>query len=298
MFLLVPAILLVHFVSLRRIKRKAMMFANYEAMEKVFGRKILSRNYPLLLVRVVTLVLLILSLTGMVIVYEGHVSDSDYVLAIDASASMLAQDYQPDRLSAAKSAALLFLDSVPEGAKVGVMSFAGTGFVKQELTDDIGKAREAVSAIGAEISGGTAIGEAMVSSSDMLLPSTKDKSIILLTDGENNIGISIDDALAYVKRFRVTVNTIGVGSEEGGIVANTSFRIGLDSETLQKIANETGGRYFRAKTKRDIETAYITIATGSEKSIDLDLSPFLLLAALASFMVEMILVNTKYRTIP
>lgn len=64
-----PAVLLVHFISIRKIKRNAMMFANYEAMERVFGRKILSRNYPLLMLRVLTLILLILAVSGMVVIY-------------------------------------------------------------------------------------------------------------------------------------------------------------------------------------------------------------------------------------
>ncbi len=298
LFIFVPAILFVHFVSLRKIRRKAMMFANYEAMEKVFGRKILSKNYPLLFIRTLTLVLLILSVTGIVVIYQGHVSDFDYVLAIDASASMLAQDYSPDRLAAAKSAAATFTQMVPPGTDVGVLSFAGTGFVRQELTGDLDEVRQAIDGVEIEVAGGTAMGEAIVSATDMLLPSGKDKSIILLTDGESNIGISVDDALSYAKRFGVTINTIGIGTEEGGIVANTTFRIGVDADSLMRIANETGGNYYRALTKRDVENAYISIATGSDQDVSLDLSSYLLVAAFCAFMVEMVLVNTKYRTIP
>ena len=79
-FMFVPALLLVHFVSLRKIKRQAMMFANYQAMEHVFGRKILSKNYPLLLIRVLTLVFLILAVAGTVIIYKGVVTDFDFAL--------------------------------------------------------------------------------------------------------------------------------------------------------------------------------------------------------------------------
>jgi Ca-activated chloride channel family protein len=294
----VPVILLVHFFSLRTIKRKAMMFANYEAMERVFGRKILSKNYPLLFTRVLILALIILAVTGIIVVYESHVGDFDFALAIDASASMLAKDYEPSRLSVAKDAARMFVLSVPEGTKVGLLSFAGTGFVKQELSGDRESVRDAISGVGIEIAGGTAIGEAIVSATDMLLQSDRSKAIVLLTDGENNIGISIDEALEYAEKFRVTIHTIGVGTEEGGVVANTSLRVGVDVETLQDIAEKTGGRYYRARTRRELDTAYREIATGSEKEISLDISSYLMLAALSIFLVEMILVNTKYRTIP
>lgn len=290
--------LFAHFVSIRKMKRKAMMFANYEAMEHVFGRKILSKNYPLLFARLLALALLITGMTGIVVVYEGVVGDFDYALAIDASASMMAQDYSPDRFGAAKDAASLFVGIVPEGTKVGVLSFAGTSFVKQELTQDREMARDSISAMGIELSGGTAIGEAIVSASNVLMPSGREKAVILITDGENNVGISVEDALAYAQNAGVTVHTIGIGTDEGGLVANTSIYVGLDSETLGTIANTTAGRYYRVSTKRELENAYMQIASGSQKEIRADVSSYLMLAALAVFLVEMLLVNTKYRTIP
>ncbi len=294
----VPAIMLVHFISLRKIKRKAMLFANYEALERVFGRKILSKNYPMLILRVLTLLFLIFALSGTIIVYEGYGGESDFALAIDASASMLAQDYQPTRVAAARDAAQLFVGSLPAETKVGVLSFAGASFVQQELTDNRDVIRAAIQGVDIEIAGGTAIGEAIVSSSNLLLESEKNKVIVLLTDGQNNVGIGIDEALDYAKKFDMVVHTIGIGTEEGGIVANTSFVAGLDSETLQLIAEQTGGRYYRAMTSEEMESAYEEIANASIRKISLDLSSYLMLIALVLFLIELILVNSKYRTIP
>jgi Ca-activated chloride channel family protein len=294
----VPAILLVHFVSLRKVKRSAMVFANYEAMEHVFGKKILSKNYPVLFARLLTLVLLILALTGVVVLYEGYAGDFDYVLAIDSSASMRAQDYAPDRLGAAKDAALTFINMMPGSSKAGFVSFSGTAFVKQPLTDDRESLKESISSLGVELVGGTAIGEAIVSSSDVLIPADRDKAIILITDGESNVGVSVEDAIAYAKNAGVVIYAIGIGSEEGGLVANTSFYVGLNSGALENMSNATDGKFYRAKTKRELEIAYTEIATGSEKDIRLDLSSYLMLAAMVSFIIEMVLVNSKYRTIP
>lgn len=293
-----PAILLVHFVSLRKIKRKAMLFANYQAMEKIFGKKILSKNYPLLFIRVLILLFLIFSVAGMTIVYEGYVTNIDFVLAIDASASMLAQDYTPDRLAAAKDAALLFVDSVPGETKTGVLSFAGAGFVKQELTSDKEKIKSAIKSVDVELAGGTAIGDAAISSVNLLLGGQRNRVIILLTDGQNNIGPSIDEALAYAKRHNVKIDTIGIGTEEGGIVANTSIVTGLDAKTLEMIASQTGGKYYRAGNKSELESAYKEIASSTMQEISLDISSYLMLVALAMFLVELVMVNTKYRTIP
>lgn len=293
-----PILLVAHLISLRKIERKAILFANYKAMEEVFGTKILSKNYPLLLLRILTLVFLILTVSGMVIVYEGLVSDFDFAVAIDASASMLAQDYDPNRLAAAKDAAMLFVQTTPSGTKTGILSFAGTGFVNHELTERKDNLIDAVSSVDVVISGGTAIGEAIVSSSDMLLSGEKRKAIILLTDGENNVGISIEDALAYAKKFSVTINTIAVGTEEGGAVGDGSFYVGVDTETLQDISERTGGGFYRARTKGELVNAFTDIAKGSVQRIDFDMSSYFLLLALSLFIAELVLVNTKYRTIP
>jgi Ca-activated chloride channel family protein len=297
-FAFVPALLLVHFFSLKRIERNAMMFANYKAMEHVFGTRILSKNYPLLMIRVLTLVFLILAVSGFVLVYEGAVTDFDFTIAIDATASMMAQDYDPDRLTAAKEAAQLFVDTLPIGTKVGVLSFSGTGFVGHQLTDSKDDIKKAIDDVDIVIAGGTALGEAIVSSTDVLLYSEKKKSIVLLTDGENNIGISIDDALEYAKRFDVVVNTIGIGTEEGAVIGETTFYVGLDEETLRFIANETGGGFYRARTEQELLDAFESIAAGGEERVHLDLTTYLMLVALVLFLAELVMVNTKYRTIP
>jgi Ca-activated chloride channel family protein len=297
-FVFVPVMLTIHFISIRNVERKAMLFANYKAMEKVFGKKILSRNYPLLFIRILTLVFFIFAVSGTSLVYEGPVGEMDFTLSIDASASMLANDYTPSRLAAAKSAALLFADAVPEGTQVGVVSFAGAGFVKQELTQDTESVKNAIEGVDIEISGGTAIGEAIVSSTNLLMGSGKKKVVVLITDGQNNVGIGVEGALEYAGEHRTTVHTIGIGTEEGGVVGNTSFIAGLDTETLQTIAERTGGRYYRAETAGELESVFAEIASSTLEEIRMDISSYLLITALLLFLLELVLVNSKYRTIP
>ncbi|MBN2330695.1 MAG: VWA domain-containing protein [Candidatus Aenigmarchaeota archaeon] len=297
-FLIVPVIMLIHFVSLRKIKRKAMLFANYEALERIFGKKILSKNYPLLILRVLTLIFLVFALTGTVLIYEGAGGVADYALAIDASASMLAQDYPPSRVEAAKDAALSFVDTLPADTRVGVISFAGASFVRQELTYDMDDVKAAVSGVDIELAGGTAIGEAIVSSANMLVASDREKVIVLLTDGQNNVGIGVEEALDYASGFGIVIHTIGIGTEEGAVVANTTFVSGLDSGTLQLIAERTGGRFYLAETEEELLRAYEDIAVSTTRQLSLDLSSYLMLIAVALFLTELVLVNSKYRTIP
>lgn len=298
MFASIPVILIIHYISLEKIKRKAILFANYEAMEQVFGRKILSKNYPLLIIRILALIFLIFAVTGTVIISEGIVGDYDYALAIDASASMLAQDYLPDRITAAKESALQFIGSIADETMVGILSFSGTGFIQQDLTENKDDMIRAIEGIEIQISGGTAIGEAIIDSVNILQGSEKERIIVLLTDGQSNMGIDIETALDYANRFQAAIHTIGIGTDEGGLVRNTSFIAGLDSETLQMISERTGGKYYRAEDEEELEEVYREIATGTKKDISNDISSYLMLIGISLFVVELILVNSKYRTIP
>ncbi len=287
-----------HILSLKYIKRRAMRFANYEALERFTGEKILSKNYVTLILRMLTLLFLVLSISGMVIHYKGYSSSSDFVLAIDASGSMLADDYEPNRLSAAKDAAQLFLDSLPEDSRAGVLSFAGISFARQPVTDDLDKVKQAIDSISVETAGGTAIGDAIVSSVNLLANSDRSRAVVLLTDGQSNVGITVAEALAYAKQGGVVINTIGIGTEEGGVFQNTTFVSRLDSTSLQYIANETGGMFYRAEDKAALEAAYQSIATSEEQILSFNASTTLLLLALLFFFLEWFLTNTKYRTLP
>ncbi|MCD6591007.1 MAG: VWA domain-containing protein [Candidatus Aenigmarchaeota archaeon] len=296
----IPVLVFSHFVSLKFVRQKALKFANFPAIEYVTGRRILSKNYLLLVMRIVTLLLVILSASGMVVWYEGKGTNFDFVLAIDASGSMLAQDYQPNRLEAAKESALLFVDNLPQNTSVGVVSFAGVSFIKQRLTSDFSKVKKAVTNISIELVGGTAIGSAIITSVNLLANPERNKVVILLTDGQNNVGPAVEDAVNYAVENHVTINTIGIGTEEGGAFPemNLSFVSKLDTKTLEIIANKTGGMFYRAENRTELEKAYKDIATAIKQKLPIYLSMPCLLMAMVLLIVEWVLVNTKYRTLP
>ncbi len=289
---------LAHYLSLRFTRRKALKFANFPAIERVTGKRILSKNYALLALRLATLCLLVLAVSGTVLWYEGRTSDFDFVLAIDSSGSMLATDYTPNRLEAAKEAALLFVDSLPERSTVGVVSFAGVSFIKQKPTSDPERIREAIKNISIELVGGTAIGSAIITSSNLLAESERAKVLILLTDGQNNVGPSIDTAIKYANENHVTINTIGIGTEEGGTFPNLTFVSRLNPESLKLISNSTGGRYYEAKNKTELAEVYKEIALSSIQKISVNLSFYFLFLAILLLFIEWGLANTKYRTLP
>lgn len=294
-----PVLVMAHFWALKHTKKRALKFANYEAIEHVTGGKVLPRNYGLLVVRLIIVILVILAVTSPILYYQGEASDFDFVLAIDSSGSMLADDYQPNRLEAAKNAALVFLDSLKGNARVGIVSFSGISVVKQELNDDLNNARNVIKSLGVETAGGTAIGEAIITSSNLLLAGNRQKIIILLTDGQNNIGISPSEALKSISKEKVVIHTIGIGTSQGGkFLKELNVVSSLDEDTLKAIAEDTQGGYHRAITNEELKEVFKNLATTKETKLSFNMSFLLMLIALFLLFGEWTLSNTKYRILP
>jgi Ca-activated chloride channel family protein len=304
MLLTIPVLIITHFFVFTFLNRRAMRFANFEVIKRIVGPHGNAQNYhavstnlPLLFIRIFAVLFLVLSAAGTVLWYQGRASASSYVIAIDASSSMLATDLSPTRLSAAKSAAALFVSAL-SGANAAVIDFSGTSFVKQPLTDDMIAVKSAIEAIDIENVGGTAIGDAIIESTNMLASVKSSKSIILITDGQSNVGSDIKDGISHANNINAVVHTIGIGTETGGYFIKTELVSKLDEESLQKIANDTGGKYFRAADAESLAKAYSEISSISLRKISLEISGILLMAGIVLIFLEWTLLNTKYRTLP
>jgi Ca-activated chloride channel family protein len=190
----------------------------------------------------------------------------DIVLALDISTSMLARDFTPDRLEAAKEVATRFIIERPRD-RVGLVVFSGESFTQSPLTTDhavlINVMREIKSGM---ITDGTAIGLGLANAINRLKDSpSRSRVIILLTDGVNNQGaIAPITAAELAKTFGIRVYTIGVGTTgeapypvptDYGIVIQP-MPVEIDEEVLTRIADMTGGKYFRATDNRKLEQIY------------------------------------------
>ena len=180
----------------------------------------------------------------------------DIVFALDVSTSMLARDFNPDRISAAKDIAIEFIAQRPSD-RMGIVVFAGESFTQCPLTTDratlINLMKEVETGL---IEDGTAIGNGLATAISRLKDSpAKSRVIILLTDGVNNRGeIAPLMATEIAKTYGVRVYTIGVGAM--GVapypvmtpfgVQIQQVQVEIDEELLNQIASQTGGRYFRA----------------------------------------------------
>ncbi len=295
----VPVLVIVHMVSLRYLRRRALLFANFKAVARVLGSsRDLSKNTLPFMLKTLALSCLTLAVAGLVVQEEVLRTDFDFVMALDASSSMLIDDYEPTRLEAAKEASLSFIDSLGETkTKVGVVEFGAVALTRVSPTDDMQRVRQGIQSIKFQ-AGGTAIGDALITSVNRLLSTDQAKAVILLTDGQNNVGTSPLEALELAVEEDVVIYTIGVGAPEGATFGNLTLVSKLDEETLKAMAQSTGGKYFRVDSETELYETFSQLATKSPSLEVIELRPHLLLAGLAILILEWVIINLRYRTIP
>ena len=296
----VPLVILTHFFSLKYVKKRALRFANFEALRRVSGGEKIQINWTLLIFRLLIMAFLILSAAGATLWYQGRTSLATYVLAIDSSGSMLADDFKPSRFEAAKASALAFVESLDAQTKIGVVSFSGVGETEQGVTLNKGDVKNAISSLKIKSISGTAIGEAIKVSMNLLAEELSSKSIILLTDGRENI-LTEDELMRVVqiaKENKLTIHVIGIGTESGGNIPGIEVTSTIDDSLLQKIAKETGGNYIKADNEAKLKNSYFEISSSAAAKIPMRLRLPLLIMAVALLFVEWGLINTKFKLLP
>lgn len=264
--------------------------------------------------------LLLLSMTRPQSSHESSditVEGIDIMIAMDFSASMLAKDFKPDRLEAARTMALRFIDSRPND-RIGLVVYEGEAFTQCPLTTDHDVLRDLfMKARTGMIEGGTAVGMGLATAINRLRESTrKSRVIILMTDGVNNRGmIQPLDAARIAEQFGIRVYTIGVGSRGKALspVApglNGQYQYGyvdveIDDEMLKQVADITGGTYFRATDEHKLKDVYDRIdelektrekVTRYSRHSDKYFKP--LLAGCALLALGLLLDKTLMRTAP
>jgi len=239
----------------------------------------------------------------------------DIVLALDISSSMLARDFNPNRLEASKDIAIDFISGRPND-RMGLVVFSGESFTQCPLTTDhsvlINLFRDIESGM---VEDGTAIGMGLATSVNRLKNSeAKSKVVILLTDGVNNRGsIAPSTAAEIAKTFDIRVYTIGVGSQgTAPYPVNTPYgvqyrdmKVEIDEGVLQQIADETNGQYFRATDNQKLESIYEEIDRLEKSRIEVkqysekqeEFLWFTLIAGIL-LLIELVLRTTVLRTIP
>jgi len=230
----------------------------------------------------------------------------DIVFAMDVSTSMLARDFKPDRLSAAKDISIEFIAQRPSD-RMGIVVFAGESYTQCPLTTDRATLINLMKEVQTDlIEDGTAIGNGLATAVARMKDSdAKSRVVILLTDGVNNSG-EIDPSMAadIAKTYGIRVYTIGVGREgEAPYPVMTPWgmdvqnvKVEIDEPLLRNIASATGGKYFRADDNTKLSEIYGEIDRMEKTRTTVDSFPVYkdlfkgyALAALVCLLLEVLL---------
>ena len=271
--LVIPALLVALYLYRELSGRKPHMRVSTAAPWKLEGRSALSvlRHLPFAL-RIAALSLIIVAIARPRSSTQMEKIDTegiDIVLAMDVSTSMLARDFNPDRISAAKDIAIEFIAQRPTD-RIGIVVFAGESYTQCPLTTDRATLINLMKEVQTDlIEDGTAIGNGLATAVARMADSNaKSRVIILLTDGVNNSGeIAPLTAAEIANTYGVRVYTIGVGANGTAPypvmtpwgVDIQRVEVEIDEDLLKTIAETTGGRYFRATDNTKLAEIYSEI---------------------------------------
>ena len=271
--LVVPALLVLRYLYVELKDRRPHLRVSSVTPWKKGGKTVLGviRHIPFVL-RVAALSLIVVAIArprSSTKVEKVDTEGIDIVLAMDVSTSMLARDFTPDRISAAKDIAIEFIAQRPSD-RMGIVVFAGESYTQCPLTTDRATLINVMKEISTDlIEDGTAIGNGLATAVARIKDSdAKSRVVILLTDGVNNCGeISPETAAEIAKTYGIRVYTIGVGANGEAPhpvmtpwgVQMQNVKVELDEKLLSNIASMTGGKYFRATDNTKLAEIYSDI---------------------------------------
>jgi Ca-activated chloride channel family protein len=265
----VIAVVVTYLVTQARRRRYTLRFTNLDLVDTVAPRRPGWRRHLPAGLFSIALALLVVAWAGPTAPVRVPVERATVVLAIDVSLSMQATDVAPDRLEAAKLAALDFLDVVPPELNVGLVTFSGVATITVPPTTDRDLLAEAISRL--QLAERTATGEAIFASLDAidLIPAAPDgeptpAAIVLMSDGATTAGRPDSEAVAAAIERGVPVTTIAFGTDDGTITLPDDpipIPVPVDRAALEAIAAETGGAYFSAVTAEQLEAIYVDIGS-------------------------------------
>lgn len=312
--------LILYYKRISVYKGGALKFSNLGNIKRVGESKTAKYRAILPILRIASLILFIIAFARPQYGWldrNVYTEGIDIVLNIDVSLSMQAQDFQPNRLEKAKEVVADFIKG-RNNDRISLVVFGATSFTLCPLTPDYGVVEELLSKVDFGIVDGnsTAIGMGLATSVERVRSSTaKSKVIILLTDGENNAGkIAPLTAAEVAKTMGIRVYTIGVGTEGRALIPVDDPIFGrrlvpmethIDEETLKKIADETGGHYFRATDGKKLEEIYKEIDKMEKTKIEVkehinyaEMALFFLFPGLVLLLLEILLANTRFMKLP
>ena len=278
---LVALALIAYLVAQRRRRRYVVRFTNLDLLENVVADSPRWRRHIPAVLTLLALSALVVGMARPQVAVAVPREEATVILAMDSSGSMTATDVAPDRMTAAREAASSFVDGLPDGFRVGVVSFSNEADVVVPPTADRDEALRGLSALRAD--NGTALGDAIarsvdlgVTSLDEQLAANTDETpvvVLLLSDGANTTGdYEPLEAAQKAKDAKVPVYTVALGTDAGTVEGPDGYggirtiRVPPDPETLSRVAELTDGKFFEAADQDALESVYDEI--GSQVGVE------------------------------
>jgi Ca-activated chloride channel homolog len=269
---LVPLALAAHVLVRRRARRYAVRYPAVATLAPLLpSASAWRRRLPLALF-LAALAVLTLALARPHRTVAIPKEQASIVLVTDVSRSMLAEDVDPNRLEAARSAALRFLEEVPGEARVGLVAFSTDPHTIEEPTDERDEIQALVDGLSAD--GGTAAGDALAAALGMVDGPAEDRApaaILMLSDGKTTTGRDPIPVARQARRLGVPIHTVALGTRSATIMTpdGSLLPVPPDPETMRRIAELSGGRAFEVDDADELGGLYedlgSRVATETEK---------------------------------
>lgn len=316
--LIIPVLMIVWYVLKHKKAQAGLQVPTIQAFDRLpVSRRVRMRHLPFVF-RVLAVLFLIIALARPQSSNSWRNTSTegiDIMISLDISSSMLARDFKPNRIEAAKDVAASFINGRPFD-NIGLVVFSGESFTQCPLTTDHAVLLNLFSGIqSGMLEDGTAIGSGLANAVSRLKESkAKSKVIILLTDGSNNMGsVAPLTAAEIAKAFGIRVYTIGVGSKGMAPypvqtpygIRYQNLPVEIDETVLKQIAGMTDGGYFRATNKAKLKQVYDEIDQLEKTKLNVrqynkkyeQYLPFAI-AAFLCLLLELLLRNFVLRKIP
>jgi len=274
--LVIPLLVAAYIFAMLRKNRRGMRFTNTSMLDVVVPKQSQWRRHLAVALSLLSLITLTAAFARPKTQVDVPRERATIVIVIDASLSMEATDVKPNRLAAAKQAAIAFVESLPDKYNVAVVSLSGNPNILVPPTTAHDTVENAINTITLQES--TAIGEGIVTALRALEQAPKDRSnpdaiapgaIVMLSDGTNTAGRSPQQAAAEARSAKVPVYTIAYGTENGFVDLDGKREpVPVDHDLMREIAELTRGEYFTAATPDQLKKVYENIGSevGYEKA--------------------------------
>ena len=274
--LVIPLLVGAYIWATRRKNRRGMRFTNTSMLDVVVPKQSQWRRHLAVALSLLSLITLTAAFARPSTVIDVPRERATVVIVIDASQSMQATDVAPNRLAAAKTAAIEFVEKLPEKYNVSIVSMAGNASILVPPTLAHDTVENAINSI--QLQDGTAIGEGIYTALRALQQAPKDPkkpdsvapgAIVLLSDGSNTAGRAPMQGAAEARKAKVPIYTIAYGTENGYVDLDDERQaVPVDHELMKQIAALTNGQYFAAATVDQLKTVYANIGSevGYEKA--------------------------------